>query len=270
MAIWFNWRLVAPLMERYIDDGTRDLCTTEIVAPEIGTFKLSFVGTPNRVELIRSATLDSDGKLSDRQIEILDGLNDHALAILKLTHDSAADLVRFGDNTISIGAHDQDGKPNLNISINEIKPEQKISAQNICNVLASTMEIRPLFKLLADTQTPTLPLQYRYLSLYKMFELEFRKHRKWTGLRELFASHEDDYSKLNISKSPLLSLFHDMRDKCAHAKIGGEEKIGIMALNNPDAKVVQSLLPFLLRIITEHITTKVPGLRFSQTHPGNS
>ena len=27
MAIWFNWSALSPLLEKYVDDGTRDLCT---------------------------------------------------------------------------------------------------------------------------------------------------------------------------------------------------------------------------------------------------
>ena len=40
-------------------------------------------------------------------------------------------------------------------------------------------------KLLGDAQLPTLPLQYRYLSLYKILELEFRVNRRWGGLNEI-------------------------------------------------------------------------------------
>ena len=56
MATWFNWSLLSPLIERYVDDGTRDLCTAEISIKDTGDFKVSLVGTKHRIELIRIAT----------------------------------------------------------------------------------------------------------------------------------------------------------------------------------------------------------------------
>src|SRR6266446_9237416 len=58
MATWFNWSPLSPLIERYVDDGTRDLCTAEISIEETGDFIVGLVGTKHRIELIRVATLD--------------------------------------------------------------------------------------------------------------------------------------------------------------------------------------------------------------------
>jgi hypothetical protein len=186
MATWFNWSPLAPLIERYVDDGTRDLCTAEISIGDTGNFKVSLVGTKHRIELIRVATLNSDGNLSTKQRETVGKLVDHTLAVLKLTHNPGIDLVRWDENTISLGAHDVEGKPDLNIQISEILGGQtEVATDNIRNVLVATMGHRPLIKLLADAQTHMLPLQYRYLSLYKILELEFRVTGRWVGLQKL-------------------------------------------------------------------------------------
>lgn len=61
---------------------------------DTGDFQVSLVGTTHHIELIRVATLNSDGNLSAKQSEIVSGLFDHTLAVLKLTHNAGIDLVR--------------------------------------------------------------------------------------------------------------------------------------------------------------------------------
>jgi len=269
MATWFNWSPLSPLIETYVDDGTRDLRTAEISIQDTGDFKVSLVGTKHRIELIRVATLDSDGNLSAKQSETIGKLVDHTLAVLKLTHDVRVDLIRWGDNkTISVGAHDVNGKPNLNVQISEIVGAQaEIAAENVRNVLVASMGYRPLIKLLADSQMPLLPLQYRYLSLYKILELEFRVARRWIGLQKLLEPYDDDYKALNISERPLPNLIHQMRGKCAHIKVGGNDSLGIIGLDGPDAKIVTELVKLLRRILTDHLNSKSMGLTFVSTPP---
>jgi hypothetical protein len=147
-------------METYSDDGTRDLCTAEISIKDTGNFQVSLVGTKHAIELIRVATLDSDGNLSPKQSETVGKLVDHMLAVLRLTHNVAADLIRFGENTISLGAHDKDGKPNLQVKIGEIQgalPE--VASDNIRNVLIASMPHRHLIKLFADAAYASPPIQ---------------------------------------------------------------------------------------------------------------
>src|SRR5262249_45684015 len=148
------------------------------------------------------------------QSETVGKLVDHTLAVLKLTHDVGVDLIRWGENAISIGAQDVNGKPDLNMQISAIVGAQaEIAVDNIRNVLLASMDHRPLIKLLADAQTPLLPLQYRYLSLYKILELEFRVVGRWVGLQRLLEPYENDYKALNIGTRSLLNLIHEMRDK---------------------------------------------------------
>src|SRR5215469_16193382 len=113
--------------------------------------------------------------------------------------------------------------------------------ENIRNVLVGSMGHQPLIKLLADAQMPLLPLQYRYLSLYKILELEFRLAGRWIGLQKLLEPYYDDYKGLNISMRSLPNLIHEMRDKCAHIKLGGNDSLGIIGLEGADAKIVTAL-----------------------------
>src|ERR1700704_2379566 len=144
MAKWFNWSPVVPLIERYVDDGSRDLCTAQVSIGDTGDFEVSIVGTAHRVEMIRVATLNSDGALSVKQQEMVSKLVDQMLMVLRLTYDVNADLVRFGDDTISLGAHDKDGLPNLGVNITESFVGQRpvVASDNIRNVFVASMPHR--------------------------------------------------------------------------------------------------------------------------------
>lgn len=263
MPTWFVWSPVAPVVERYIDDGSRDLGTAAISVKGVGDFELGIIGTKHRVELIRIATRNSDGNLSAKQAEMVSKLVDHALAVLKIAYDVSVDLVRWGDSVISLGAHDVDGKPSLNVQIDTIAgPPTEVAAGNICNLFGATLKNRPLIKLIADSQTPSLPLQYRYLSLYKILELEFRVAGRWIGLRELLEPHSDEFKALKLCARPLLNAIHEMRDKCAHIKVGGRDDLGILGLDSPDAQIVDGLVKFLRRILIDYLSKKFPSVTF--------
>src|SRR5271170_5595821 len=255
MAIWYNYCIVLPLKETYVDDGSRDLCTAHINITTAGEFQVSLVGTQTAIELIRVATLNSDGNLTPRQSETVGKIIDHMLAVLRLTFDADVQLFRKGPAPFSLGCRSVNDKPSLKFAIKEhLNIGFVFNADNIRNTFVHTASMRHLTILLGDTQDGALPLQYRYLSLYKAFELEFRASGKWVDLTSLFASVNERYLALDVSKRPLAKLFHEPRDKCAHIKTGGTDHLGIVGLNDPDSKLVSAIYPLLLETILAHIS----------------
>jgi hypothetical protein len=67
MSTWYNYNAVTPVIEHYVDDGSRDLCLGRIEIGNVGVFEVAVVGQPTSIELIRVATLDSDGNLTEEQ-----------------------------------------------------------------------------------------------------------------------------------------------------------------------------------------------------------
>jgi hypothetical protein len=237
VPIWFNYSPLAPLINEYSDDGSRVLCTGTVSIATSGDYEVSLIGSRTSVELIRVAPLNSDGNLTEVQQETVGKLIDHMIAVLRFTYNPQAELLGFGENTLSIGTHDNDGKPSLRVQVNEFVAEAPpINAGNIRNVFIKSMNIRHLMKLLSDTQNPSIPLQYKFLSLYKVFELEFRQKKKWVGLNEFLKNYETEYRALKLSSRSLPNLLHELRDKCAHIKIGNEDDLGIVGLDGRDAK----------------------------------
>lgn len=203
MSTWFNYAPLAAGITRYVDDEKRDLCKATVSLVDVGEFEVALVGTPTSVELIRVATLNSDGNLTPTQSETVGKLVDHMISVLRITYDSNVARLSWYDQTISVGSHGKDGHPDLAVDISDVTPPRaEVHFENVARVFAGSAKIRHLMKLLSDTQLYSLPLQYRYLSLYKIFELEFKFGGKWNGLDALLAPYQDEYAVLKASETP--------------------------------------------------------------------
>lgn len=77
-----------------------------------------------------------------------------------------------------------------------------------------------LMSLLAEALNPAVPLAFRYLTFYKILELELRKNGYWTGLDDYLKQYEQKFAGLHTSKAKLKNFLHNYRDKCAHIKTG--------------------------------------------------
>jgi hypothetical protein len=183
MPIWYNYIVILPLKERYDDDGSRELFSIPISIDGVGQFTASAIGSQNQIELLRIATLDSDGNLTHKQIETVALIKAHLLAVLRITYDSSIQEFRQGLTYMGLGAKDVDGRPSFHISIEVHSNRAKVDGNNIANVFLATESIRHLIILVGDAQDGTLPLHYRYLSLYKAFESEFKSAGKWKSLK---------------------------------------------------------------------------------------
>ena len=270
MPTWFNYTPLAPLLPKYVDDGTRDLLTINHVVNDVGEFRVSAVGSAAVVELVRVETVGSDGNLTEQQVQAVSQLTDHMLSVLRFTTDQHVEKLWFGQETISIGSHgDSNGKPTLGISISPVPDANyKLDCGNIASVFEHTVGLMPLFRLLADTQQPILPMPYRYLSAYKVLELEFRSGKKWPGLKTLLAPYEEEYRKLKVSGRTFENCLHEMRDRCAHIKLGdgsdnGSDNLGITGLIGRDLTAVEKLFPLLKKVIFVHLSGKYSRLKFT-------
>jgi len=264
MPIWYNYTIILPLQEEYKDDGTRDLFSIPIEVEGVGRFEASAIGNEDHVELLRVATLNSDGLLSQSQQESVVAIKSHLLAVLRITYDIDIQEFRQGTTFLGIGTKDVNGRPSLNVSLKVHNNQGKIDTRNIQNTFLATSRIQPLIVLIGDVQNGSLPLQYRYLSLYKAFELEFRPAGKWADLKKVFIPISSQYEAKKAKDRSLVARFHELRDSCAHIRTGSKDKLGLVGLFHPDARDVELLLPLLTGVLIEHVTNKYPPLRLVQ------
>lgn len=100
-----------------------------------------------------------------------------------------------------------------------------------------------------------MPLQYRYLSLYKLLELEFKKKKKWTKqIEELTDRFEEEFRTLGQKKN-LINYIHSLRDRCAHVKTT-KGFIAVTQLSNKDMLEIDRFLPLMTKMCVTLINEK--------------
>lgn len=260
MSIWYNYIIISPLKEQYDDDGSRDLFSIPVNIKG-GQFVASGIGSQNEIELIRIATIDSDGNLTHEQIESVQLIKAHLFAVLRTTYDASIQEFRHDQTFLSLGSKDVAGQPDFHIKIELHTNRHKVDGNNIANVFMATESIRHILILIGDAQDGGMPLHYRYLSLYKAFEAEFKPTGKWIKLDNVFSAINAQYEAKRTVKRSLVNRFHELRDRCAHVLTAG--KLGLIGLPDRDAQDVELLLPLLIRVLAEHVNIKYPAIRFA-------
>jgi hypothetical protein len=167
MPIWYNYTIILPLREQYDDDGSTDLFSIPIHMEGLGHFSASGIGSQDRIELLRIATMDSDSNLTPKLMDPVSAIKAHLIAVLRLTYDIEIQEFRQSQTFLSLGAKDVDGRPDFHVRIEVNTDQKKSDRNNIANVFLATERIRHLIILVGDAQDGALPLHYRYLSYIK-------------------------------------------------------------------------------------------------------
>jgi hypothetical protein len=260
MNTCYYYLFVEPLLAEYIDDGKIEPASFALVKTESKEYKVSFFTTHNQLYMARIEVPSvPDETIPDPDLEKIQTIKEHILSVLRLTYDHSVSLFpRSMWNFIKEGE-----KPSLHIRINEmINPNFDPHVENIRNVFVATFPIRVQIGLLSDSQDKRLPLQYRYLSLYKLLEMEFKKKGKWSDEYDnLVNGFKKEFKELGIPMKPT-NYTHCLRDRCAHVKTG-KDVVGITQLSNKDMIEVNRFLPLMTRICTNMISKKYPDKGFS-------
>jgi hypothetical protein len=169
---------VEPVLEQYEDDESRIPATSITVNTARKSYEVALFAdeTNSRITFVRIAVPNcADEKIPEEDLSILQSLKEHMLSVLRITYDNRATLWDINWWTfIEEGAPRSTGL--LVKQIVQGKPDF-----NIRNVSVATHSIRNKLRLLTDARDPHVPLQYQYLSLYKLLESEFKSESGQQG-----------------------------------------------------------------------------------------
>jgi len=260
MHICYYYLIVEPLLPEYHDESTVEPASYAIVKTKSKEYKVSFFANNNQLCMIRIDIPNVPSEIiPEEDLEPIQTMKEHILSVLRLTYDHNVSLFpRPMWNFRKLGQ-----TPSFHVKIDEmINPNFDLHVENIRNVFATTFPIRVQIKLFSDSQDKRLPLQYRYLSLYKLLELEFKKRGKWTNEFQNFINRfEDDFKSLGKDKK-LANYVHELRDKCSHIK-SKKDILGVTQLSNRDMLEVHRFLPLMTKICLNMINEKYRDKGFS-------
>ncbi len=194
-------------------------------------------------------------EIPEKILPFLQILKEHLLSVIRLLLGKSVQLC-----TVIWVFLEMNESPRLHINITEELERKSIDVVAIRNLFTSTINCREDIRLFVDGIDERIPMQYRFLSLYKIIENEYRTKGKWKRqLNDLLLKHEGLFAEAGFTSKPS-SLLHEVRDRCAHIKTGTKrEVLGVTHLNHKEAVRVNLLLPILKKICIEIINKKARG-----------
>ena len=260
MNVCYYYLIVEPLLSEYKDDPSVEPASYTIVKTKSKEYKVSFFTNNSQLYMIRIDIPDMpDETIPETDLEKIQTIKEHILSVLRLTYDHNVSL--FPRPIWNFRKQGQD--PSLHIKIDQIiNPNFDPHVENIRNVFIATFPIRVQIKLFSDSQDKRLPLQYRYLSLYKLLELEFKKRGKWTKeFGEFVGKFEGEFRSFGKDKK-LVNYIHELRDRCSHIKTR-KDILGVTQLSNEDMLEVYRFFPLMTKICLSMINEKYRDKGFS-------
>jgi len=262
MKTGYYYFAIEPLVEKYEDVPEVKPLISVPVKTRSKTFEVSFFALGNQLHMLRVAVPDLvEDRISEDDAKVVQTLKEHALSVLRITYDHGVSM--FPIHWWSFAEEGKEYRSSISIR-EQIQETFRINARNIRNVFVSTFPLRYQITLISDSQDRRVPLQYRYLSLYKILELEFKVGGKWNrmALNEFLSRFEKEFHKLHDEKCMLGNYVHRLRDKCAHFKTG-KGIIGVTQLRGKDTEEVTKFLPFMTDMCSTLLNEKYQDKGFS-------
>lgn len=206
----------------------------------------------------RITDLNSEA-LPEAALPILQSLGEHLLSVLRLTYRPD---VSWADPSAA-WSFIKNGDPAKVSLLMERFGNTSYDPEPTRNLFIHSFEVRELMRLYVDGMDARLPLQYQYLSLYKLLEVRYRKHGQWKKkeLSDLLKPFAKNFIDQGINGEPS-TVLHEIRDKCAHIKTkfkGGSEALGVTHLNLSAVARVERILPVLRAVCAVTINERVAG-----------
>ncbi|MBI2170868.1 MAG: hypothetical protein HYU30_02440 [Chloroflexi bacterium] len=128
--------------------------------PQYARLRLSNIETENIPEAI---------------LPMLQSVKEHLISVLRVTFDPQMTLFPYPFWTFI-----EEGKPNrTGLEITQFAQKVASDPERVKRVFVGSFSHREELRLFVDGLDQRLPLQYRYLSLYKILELEFKTRGHW-------------------------------------------------------------------------------------------
>lgn len=196
--------------------------------------------------------------IPDATFPLLQMLREHLLSTLRLGYRMDVSL---GEPS-TIWTFIPEGAPREVKLLVQTMGSRTLDAQKAKDLFTASFEFREVMRLYVDGVDDRIPLQYRFLSLYKLLENRFKQRGSWDvkALASFLQPYEGEFRQLGYEAMPA-SVLHDLRDRCAHIKTGRggkREMLGVTHMNLKEAVRVERVLP-VLRAISARVVNECAG-----------
>lgn len=267
---YIGYWLIEPIAAAYLDryDSVPDLAYIH-KAPVCGLIDVAvFIATDARFVRVMVPNYSiEDASIPEKDDEIAAVVESVGAAIrlsfngeAKFSSHVLATTYGEGERHI-IEIHPKVRKAALPIKPNDLRRGLDFALSSESNAL--------LMHLLADAHDQGMPLQFRYLSLYKVLELLLKKNNVWDygALDKCITESAVDVAKPTGTNKAAKNWIHAIRDRCAHYANG--ETLGAAELDKASMRQISSAIPLLGKIVSVALGPKI-GKLFLELVSGTS
>lgn len=183
---------------------------------------------------------------TNRFVDLVEVAREHMISVLKLTWHHNASYV-----PMSIFLQEPEDGSGAGLQV-EWPSAYGFNSAQAHALYEHTFGHRQSLRLLAEGLDERIPIQYRFLSLYKFLEIRYRgdnDHWDFEALRKACDAQLMEYEGLKLPRTFQAELKR-LRDRCAHIRTGSGKKrrLGVTALNPEALKEVTQMMPLLREI----------------------
>lgn len=253
----YYW-LFEPLRGGLIDTPERTPAIQQAIKFENDTYDFRIYCDENNIPefaRVRIENLDKE-EIPEDALEILQIIKEHLLTTLKLTYRKDIQFFPF-----ALWSFIEESKEEIANVLAEYRGKHNFDKDLVQATFISSITMREELRLYADGIDERIPLQYQFLSLYKLIELKFRNNGVWDRipLNNLLNQYHSRFMDLGINLKPI-NLMHNIRDKCAHIKSRKNKyQFGVTQLNHKEASLVSTVLPIFREICKDLVNEAADG-----------
>ena len=253
----YYW-LVEPTRDEFLDTSESQPAFEIPIESNWGKNKFALFVSENGIPEYGRLTLPGlkEERIPDEFLPMIQAVKEHFLSILRITYYSDATLFPRPIWTFleDISSY------TMGLEIHRLN-KLDFDIERTKRLFIGSFPFREEMRLFIDGNDGRIPLQYRYLSLYKIIELHYKKHGQWHEDRFelLLEKYTSQFAKIDIVRKPM-SHIHMLRDRCAHIKTGkSKETFGVTQLNHREAAEVSKILVIMSDICIEVINERADG-----------
>jgi hypothetical protein len=271
MKTYYMYSILSPLPEHFTDNrSTSPLLSIPVNLKDGRQWEIAILGKEDTVVGVRIAIPETDGaNIPPDDFQRCQALRAFALDCIRMNYDPSIDYFRIANDIYSFWNFlDQGVGPDINLKIDsKINEQFRVNTEGLKVLLASPQTMRTVVHLLADGGDFRLPLQFRFLSVYKIIELHYKitPNRKFTNFIAPFLHIFEELHASIKTSSELCKYLSKLRARCAHIKLSDGE-LGFSHYRS-DLSEASRILPVLTKIACKCIEENYPEspLRFATT-----
>ncbi len=271
MKTYYMYSLLSPLPEHFVDNKlTSPLLSIPVKLRDGRQWEIAILGKEDTIIGVRIAIPKTDGEnIPPDDFQRSQALRTFALDCIRITYDPSVEYFRIGNDIYSFWNFLDPGiGPDISLRIDsKINEQFQVNTEGLKVLLASPQTMRTAIHLLADGGDFRLPMQFRFLSVYKIIELHYKitPNRRFTNFIAPFLRIFEELDVSINTSSELCKYLSKLRARCAHIKLSDGE-LGFSHYRS-DLSEASKILPVLTQIACKCIQENYPEspLRFATT-----